>query len=114
MEFAADGVAPMPAFIEQYMDIPVFGARNDNRILPDLCRLVIARVFDFADMADIDPGLLENPQHFLVENSLVGVDARVDTEIQVGYRHAVGKRTVMVNCSQRQRPPIAPSARTKK
>ena len=64
--------------IVEHVRLPVFAANEHDGLASDQRLVVIPRIGDLAFMADVNPGVAENPVHLEVEYILVGVDSLVD------------------------------------
>ncbi len=63
----AHEIGPMPAAVEEDANLAVLAAHDDNRLQADLPSNVVAVVRNFAFVPEIDPDLLEDVDHFALE-----------------------------------------------
>ena len=68
----------MDAPVDDAVHPAVLGARDDDRDLPDVRRLVVTGEGDLGLVAEIHPGAVEDAPHLLREHVGVGVDRGVD------------------------------------
>jgi hypothetical protein len=66
--------------------VAIAGAHHHHGLAADRHRVVVAGVRDLRLVAAIDPDLLEDAFHLLVEDLLIGVDAFVDP---VGFHESL-------------------------
>jgi hypothetical protein len=79
------------AAVEQRSDAAVAQPRQDDRVLADIGRLVVARLADLAGVPEIDPGAPEYALHLEVEDRRIGIDRPM-------HRIAAYQRTQILIC----------------
>ena len=71
---------PMPAGIEEGVQLTILVARNDYRAPANLSAVKVKWILNLRFMAEINPGTLKNILEFDLEEIGVGIDVAVNAE----------------------------------